>query len=161
MPRGRGQFCTYTQWRSMDMFEKPKLKTEVLSIKPLVVLFHNFTTKNQQKAIAYMGYEQVCLLFNDLFEFLSNALLFFSWHSNFRSNDETKMATRFAVIYNHEINVIVNRNFYQICCLEIGRYKNFARINKGHGKAMIIQNLICRYLGARNYDINYERLTRG
>lgn len=53
------QFCTYTGTRGMDFFDRPNIKTEVLSTKPLIVLYRNFTTPSQQKAVAHLGYEQM------------------------------------------------------------------------------------------------------
>lgn len=43
----------------MSYFEKPAIKTEVLSIRPLIVLYRNLTTPSEQEAVAYLGYEQV------------------------------------------------------------------------------------------------------
>ncbi|XP_060575671.1 prolyl 4-hydroxylase subunit alpha-3-like [Ruditapes philippinarum] len=55
----RHQFCTYTGRRNMGYFERPSIKTEVLSRKPLIVLYRNMTTSSEQKAVAHLGYEQM------------------------------------------------------------------------------------------------------
>ncbi|XP_053385512.1 prolyl 4-hydroxylase subunit alpha-3-like [Mercenaria mercenaria] len=53
------QFSTYTSTRQMGYFDRPSIETEVLNRKPLIVLYKNITTKSQQKAVAYLGYEQM------------------------------------------------------------------------------------------------------
>ncbi|XP_052814457.1 prolyl 4-hydroxylase subunit alpha-1-like [Mya arenaria] len=66
LAKGKG-FCTYTRSRNLkEYFARPSIKTEVLSLRPLVVLYHDLTNTSQQKAVAHLGYEKMRdLLYKD------------------------------------------------------------------------------------------------
>lgn len=52
--------CFYSSSeRQPTLFEKPSIKTEILSRRPLIVLYHNITSKSEQQALAHLGYEQM------------------------------------------------------------------------------------------------------
>ncbi|KAL4217448.1 hypothetical protein ACF0H5_023898 [Mactra antiquata] len=52
-------YCTLTAWRNRTLFDRPNIKTEIISFKPFIVVYHDFTTDSQRKAITHMGYEQM------------------------------------------------------------------------------------------------------
>lgn len=56
-------FCTYINRRDRrGIFDKPSVKTEVLSLRPLVLVFRDIVNASEQKAVAHIGYERVkCL----------------------------------------------------------------------------------------------------
>lgn len=58
--RSTKYFCYYS-WssRTPELFDKPNIKAEVLSLKPLIVLYRNITSNSEQKAVAFLGYEQM------------------------------------------------------------------------------------------------------
>ena len=41
------------------LFDTPTVKTEVLSLRPLIMVFRDIVNASEQKAVAHIGYEQV------------------------------------------------------------------------------------------------------
>lgn len=57
--RGSRGYCTYMASRRQGWFERPKIKAEVYSTSPLILLLRDFTNTSQQKAVARIGHNQM------------------------------------------------------------------------------------------------------
>lgn len=51
--------CVYLRKRNQPMFTRPMIQGEIMNVKPLIILFHNFTNRSMQNATLHLGQQMM------------------------------------------------------------------------------------------------------